>query len=55
MLAPSHTLMVHDTSGCTAEIPPEDRELVRAKLEEALDARWPEYVTKALAHAQSAA
>ena len=51
----SRTLAIHDTSGRTAEIPPEDRELVRAKLEEALDARWPEYVTKALADAQPAA
>ena len=51
----SRTLAIHDTSGRTAEIPPEDRELVRAMLEEALDARWPEYVTKALADAQPAA
>jgi len=51
----SHTLTIHDTSGRTAEIPPEDRELVRAKLEEALDARWPTYVTKALTNAQPAA
>jgi hypothetical protein len=51
----SHTLTIHDTSGRTAEISPEDRELVRAKLEEALDARWPGYVTKALANAQPAA
>jgi hypothetical protein len=51
----SRTLTIHDTSGPTAETPPEDRELVRAKLEEALDARWPEYVTKALVDAQPAA
>ena len=51
----SRTLAIHDTSGRTAEIPPEDRELVRAKLEEALDARWPEYVTKALENVQPAA
>ena len=51
----SRTLTIHDTSGRTAEIPPEDRELVRAKLEEALDARWPTYVTKALTNAQPAA
>jgi hypothetical protein len=38
-----------------AEIPPEDRELVRAKLEEALDARWSGYVTKVLANAEPAA
>jgi hypothetical protein len=51
----SQTLTIHDTSGRAAEIPPEDRELVRAKLEEALDARWPGYVTQALANAQPAA
>ena len=51
----SRTLTIHDTSGRAAEVPPEDRELVRAKLEEALDARWPEYVTKTLADAQPAA
>ena len=49
------TLTIHYTSGLTAEIPPEDRELVRAKLEAALDASWPGYVTKALANAQPAA
>ena len=51
----SRTLTIHDTSGRTAEIPPEDRELVRTKLEEVLDARWPRYVTKALMNAQPAA
>jgi hypothetical protein len=50
----SRTLTIHDTSGRAAEIPAEDRELVRAKLEQALDARWPRYVTKALANAQPA-
>jgi hypothetical protein len=51
----SRTLTIHDTSGRSAEIPPEDRELVRARLEEALDARWSRYVTKALVNAQPAA
>ena len=51
----SRTLTIHCISGFTAEVPPEDRELVRAKLEEVLDARWPGYVTKALANAQPAA
>jgi hypothetical protein len=51
----SRMLTIHDTSGRIAEIRPEDRELVRARLEEALDARWPGYVTKALADAQPAA
>jgi hypothetical protein len=55
MCSASHTLTIHDTSGRVAEIPPEDRELVRGKLEEALDARWPRYVTEALANAQPAA
>lgn len=47
-------LTIHYTSGLTAEVPSEDRELVRAKLDEVLDARWPGYVTKALANAQPA-
>jgi hypothetical protein len=51
----SHTLTIHHSSGLTAEVPPEDRELVRAKLEEALDARWPRYLAKALANAQPTA
>lgn len=51
----SRTLRIHYTSSLTAEVPPEDRELVRAKLEEALDARWPGYVTNALANARPAA
>jgi hypothetical protein len=51
----SGTLTIHYTSGLTAEVRPEDRELVRAKLEEALDTGWPGYVTTALADAQPAA
>ena len=48
-------LTIHYTSGHTVEVPPEERELVRAKLEAALDADWPGYVTKALGNAQPAA
>jgi hypothetical protein len=51
----SRTLTIHYTSGRTAEAPPEDRELTRAKLEAALDTAWPRYVTKALVNAQPAA
>jgi hypothetical protein len=51
----SDTLTIHYASGFTAEVRPEDRELVRAKLEEALDTGWPGYVTAALADAQPAA
>jgi hypothetical protein len=55
LCAASQTLTVHCTSGLTADVPLHDRELVRAKLEAALDARWPGYVTRALANAQPAA
>jgi hypothetical protein len=55
LCAASQTVTVHCTSGLTADVPLHDRELVRAKLEAALDARWPGYVTRALANAQSAA
>lgn len=51
----SDTLTIHYTSGLTAELRPEDRELVRAKLEEALDTGWPGYVTTALADTKPAA
>jgi hypothetical protein len=51
----SQTLTVHWPSGLTADVSLHDRELVRAKLEAALDARWPGYVTRALANAQPAA
>jgi len=50
----TRNLTIHDTSGRNAEIPPEDRERVRAKLEEALDARWAGYMTKALTNARPA-
>ena len=51
----AHALTIHYTWGLIAEVPPGDRELIRAKLEEVLDARWSGYVTKALANAQPAA
>ncbi len=43
------------TPGGTAEVPPEERELVRAKLQAALDADWPGYIAQVLANVQSAA
>jgi hypothetical protein len=42
-------------SGSKAEIPPGERELVRAGFEAALDAGWPGYIANALANAQPAA
>lgn len=51
----AQNLTIHYTSGTEAEIPPEQRELVRASLESALDADWREYILKTLASAQSAA
>jgi hypothetical protein len=50
----AHTLTIHYTSGDIAEVPPEERELLRAKLETALNAGWPGYVTQALAKAPPA-
>jgi hypothetical protein len=50
----SRTLTIHYTSDRIAEVPPEHRELVRAKLEAALDTGWPGYVTRALANVQPA-
>jgi hypothetical protein len=49
------TLTIHYTSGDIVEVPPEERELLRAKFEAALNAGWPGYVTQALAKAQPAA
>jgi hypothetical protein len=49
------TLAIYCTSGGKTEVRPEDRELVRAKFEAALDADWPGYITQALASAQPAA
>jgi hypothetical protein len=51
----AHTLTICDASGRHAEVPPEDRELVRANFEAALDSDWPGYVTQALAGVQPAA
>jgi hypothetical protein len=51
----SDALAIHHIPGITSEVQPEDRELVRAKLETVLDGDWPGYVTKALANAQPAA
>jgi hypothetical protein len=49
------TLTIQDTSGGVAEVLPEDRELVRAHFEAALDADWPAYVAQAIASTQHAA
>jgi hypothetical protein len=51
----ARNLTIHYTSGSKAEVPPEERELVRARLEGALDADWPNYIAEALASAQPAA
>lgn len=51
----ARTLMIYYASGGRAEVPPEDRELVRANFEAALNADWAGYVTQALAGIQSAA
>ena len=51
----ARTLTIHYTSGDTVEVPPEERELLRAKLEAALNMGWPGYITQALAKAQPAA
>lgn len=48
-------LTIYYTSGDTAEVPPEERELVRAGFEARLLADWPGYITRALASAQPAA
>ena len=48
-------LTVHYTDGSKAEVPPGERELLRASFEARLDADWPGFVTKALANAQPAA
>jgi hypothetical protein len=48
-------LTIHHTDGSMAQVPPEERELVRASFEARLDADWPGYITKALASAKPAA
>jgi hypothetical protein len=55
LCSPADTLTIRYTSGFTAELPPEDRELIRGKLETALDIDWPKQVTKALVNVQPAA
>jgi hypothetical protein len=51
--ARTHTM--HYISGDAAEVPPEERDTVRAELEASLDANWHGYVTRTLASAQPAA
>jgi hypothetical protein len=51
----ARSLTIHYTDGRKAEVPPEERELVRASIEARLDADWPGFVTRALANAQPAA
>lgn len=51
----NYNLTIYYASGTKAEVPPEERELVRTSLESALDEDWPGYIAKALANARSAA
>ena len=51
----ARALTIHYTSGGAADVPPGERELVRASFEARLDADWPGYITRALASAQPAA
>jgi hypothetical protein len=51
----AHTSTIQSTSGSTAEVLPEDREQVRAHIEAALGAGWPDYVARVIAGAQPAA
>ena len=51
----ARNLTIHYTDGSKAEVPPEERELVRASFEARLDTDWPTYLTRALANAQPAA
>jgi len=51
----AHSLTIHYTDGSKAEVPPEERELVRASFESRRDADWPKYLAGALANAQPAA
>ena len=50
-----HNLTIYFTDGSKAEIPPAERELVRADFEVTLDRDWPGYAAKALASAQAVA
>jgi hypothetical protein len=47
----ARTLTLHYASGYAAEVAPEERELVRAGFEAALDADWPGFITQTLASA----
>ncbi len=49
------SLTIYNTAGSITEVPPEEREQVRASFEAALNADWPPYVTQALASAHTAA
>jgi hypothetical protein len=51
----ARNLTVHYISGGTGEVPPGERELVRAGFAARLAADWPGYITRALASAQFAA
>jgi hypothetical protein len=51
----ARNLTIHYTDGSKAEIPPEERELVRTSLESRLDADWPSYITEELARVPPAA
>jgi hypothetical protein len=51
----TRNLTLYYTSGGTAEVPPEEREQVRASFQARLHADWPGYITKTLASAQPAA
>jgi hypothetical protein len=51
----TRNLTLYYTSGGTAEVQPEERELVRASFEARLNADWPSYITQALASTQPAA
>jgi len=49
------TLTIYSTSDSAADVPLEERELVRASFEARMNADWPSFITKALASAQPAA
>jgi hypothetical protein len=48
-------LTIYYASGDASEVPPEERELVRASFDARLRADWPVYVAKAMANTQPAA
>ena len=51
----ARNLTIHYTDGSKAEVPPEERELVRTSFEARLDADWPKYLARTLANVQPAA